>query len=293
MIDLHCHILYGLDDGPGTIEESVQMCRMGYADGVRTVVATPHTLNESFQNDRRTILSKVQELKEALKQFGVQSSEFGVNAETPKPYDQMSERNRTNQINDTNQIDQKNQKNQIDSMTGFRILPGSDVHFCTELLSRMDQGWVTTVGDGRRFLIIELPSHTMPPRGEDLLFQLMARGIVPIISHPERNLWIMQRPERYYEMVRTGCLGQVTVMSLTGGFGPKIRQFAQKLLKKRLIHIIASDAHGINGRSPGLTLAIKEAERIIGKEVAQKMVTEYPRAILEGKKPKIEEPLSP
>jgi protein-tyrosine phosphatase len=133
----------------------------------------------------------------------------------------------------------------------------------------------------------------MPPRGEDLLFQLMARGIVPIISHPERHLWIMQRPERYYEMVRMGCLGQVTAMSLTGGFGPKIRQFAQKLLKKRLIHIIASDAHGTNGRPPGLTLAIKEAERIIGKEVAQKMVNEYPRAILEGKKPKIEEPLSP
>jgi len=275
MIDLHCHILYGLDDGPGTIEESVQMCRMGYADGIRTVVATPHTLNESFQNDRPTILSKVQELNETLKQFGVQSSEFGVNAETPKPYNQMSERN------------------QIDPMTGFRILPGSDVHFCNELPSRLDQGWVTTIGDGKRFLIIELPSHTMPPRGEDLLFQLMARGIVPIISHPERNLWIMQRPERYYEMVRTGCLGQVTAMSLTGGFGPKIRQFAQKLLKKRLIHIIASDAHGTNGRPPTLTLAIKEAERIIGKEVAQKMVTEYPRAILEGKKPKIEEPLSP
>jgi protein-tyrosine phosphatase len=94
-------------------------------------------------------------------------------------------------------------------------------------------------------------------------------------------------------MVRMGCLGQVTAMSLTGGFGPKIRQFAQKLLKKRLIHIIASDAHGINGRRPSLTLAIKEAESIIGREVAQKMVTEYPRAILEGKMPNVEEPLSP
>jgi protein-tyrosine phosphatase len=265
MIDLHCHILYGLDDGPGTIEESVQMCRMGYADGIRTVVATPHTLNESFQNDRLTILSKVQELKEALKQFGVNDPQSEISLHSAP---------------DTRH-------------SAFEILPGSDVHFCNELLPRLDQGWVTTVGDGKRFLIIELPSRTMPTRGEDLLFQLMARGIVPIISHPERHLWIMQRPERYYEMVRMGCLGQVTAMSLTGGFGPKIRHFAQKLLKKRLIHIIASDAHGINGRRPSLTLAIKEAESIIGREVAQKMVTEYPRAILEGKMPNVEEPLSP
>jgi protein-tyrosine phosphatase len=272
MIDLHCHILYGLDDGPATIEESVQMCRMGYADGVRTVVATPHTLNESYQNDRLTILSKVQELKEALKQCGLRNSEFGVE-------------NLRSEISFHSALRTPHSE--------FEVLPGSDVHFCNELLSRLDQGWVTTVGDGKRFLIIELPSHTMPLNGENLLFQLMARDIVPIISHPERNLWIMQRPERYFEMVRMGCLGQVTAMSLTGGFGSKIRQFAQKLLKKRLIHIIASDAHGINGRPPGLTLAIKEAERIIGKEVAQKMVTEYPRAILEGKKPRVEEPLSP
>jgi protein-tyrosine phosphatase len=272
MIDLHCHILYGLDDGPATIEESVQMCRMGYADGVRTVVATPHTLNESYQNDRLTILSKVQELKEALKQCGLRNSEFGVE-------------NLRSEISFHSALRTPHSE--------FEVLPGSDVHFCNELLSRLDQGWVTTVGDGKRFLIIELPPHTMPPRGEDLLFQLMARGIVPIISHPERHLWIMQRPERYYEMVRMGCLGQVTAMSLTGGFGPKIRRFAQKLLKKRLFHIIASDAHGINGRRPSLTLAIKEAERIIGKEVAQKMVNEYPRAILEGKMPNVEEPLSP
>jgi protein-tyrosine phosphatase len=265
MIDLHCHILYGLDDGPGTIEESVQMCQMSYRDGVNTVVATPHALNEPYQNDRNTILSKVQELNETLKQFGVNDPQSEISLHSAP---------------DTRH-------------SAFEILPGSDVHFCYELLSRLDQGWVTTVGDGKRFLIIELPSHTMPPRGENLLFQLMARGIVPIISHPERHLWIMQRPERYYEMVRMGCLGQVTAMSLTGGFGAKIKHFAQKLLKKRLIHIIASDAHGTNGRPPGLSLAIKEAERIIGKEVAQKMVTEYPRAILEGKKPKIEEPLSP
>ena len=42
MIDLHCHLLAGIDDGPETLEESVQMAKMAVADGIGTVAATPH-----------------------------------------------------------------------------------------------------------------------------------------------------------------------------------------------------------------------------------------------------------
>ena len=42
MIDLHCHILPGMDDGPESLEEAVAMCRAAAADGVETIVATPH-----------------------------------------------------------------------------------------------------------------------------------------------------------------------------------------------------------------------------------------------------------
>ena len=42
MIDLHCHLLPGADDGPETLEESIAMARAAYQDGVRTIVATPH-----------------------------------------------------------------------------------------------------------------------------------------------------------------------------------------------------------------------------------------------------------
>jgi hypothetical protein len=42
MIDLHCHILHGLDDGPETAAESMQMARTFERAGYRTVAATPH-----------------------------------------------------------------------------------------------------------------------------------------------------------------------------------------------------------------------------------------------------------
>ena len=47
LVDTHCHLLAGLDDGPKTIEEAVQMCRIAYEDGTRTVAATAH-LNEQW-----------------------------------------------------------------------------------------------------------------------------------------------------------------------------------------------------------------------------------------------------
>ena len=48
MVDLHCHILPGLDDGPATMEESMAMAESAIADGITHVVATPHSSNRYF-----------------------------------------------------------------------------------------------------------------------------------------------------------------------------------------------------------------------------------------------------
>jgi protein-tyrosine phosphatase len=263
MIDLHNHILPGLDDGARTSEESMQMCRISYRDGVRTIVATPHTLG-SYENDRSAIVSKVRELNEAIAECGLQNAECGV------------EKDSNSAIRIPN--------------SEFRILPGADVHLCERTLLHFDQGRLTTINDGGRFLLIEFPSQGIPHRAEEVLFQLMARGIIPVITHPERNLGIGQNPKRYYEMIRAGCLGQVTAMSVTGEFGPKVRKVAEQLLTNRLVHFIASDAHSANGRPPVLSSAVRVVERLLGEEEARRMVTEYPQAVLEGIRPQVPEP---
>jgi protein-tyrosine phosphatase len=42
VVDLHCHVLPDVDDGPGTLEESIELCRAAQRDGTHTLVATPH-----------------------------------------------------------------------------------------------------------------------------------------------------------------------------------------------------------------------------------------------------------
>lgn len=65
MIDLHCHVLPGIDDGPETIEGSVALARRAVAAGTRTLVATPH-VSRSYPNDAEAIARLVEELNARL-----------------------------------------------------------------------------------------------------------------------------------------------------------------------------------------------------------------------------------
>ena len=56
MIDLHCHILPGVDDGARTLDEAVAMCRLAAADGCEAMIATPHQRRSEWWNDDRELL---------------------------------------------------------------------------------------------------------------------------------------------------------------------------------------------------------------------------------------------
>lgn len=65
MIDLHCHVLSGIDDGPETVEGSLSLARAASAAGTRTLVATPH-VSRRYPNDAATIARLVEDLNERL-----------------------------------------------------------------------------------------------------------------------------------------------------------------------------------------------------------------------------------
>ena len=71
MIDIHSHILPGLDDGASTWEDSLQMARLAVEDGIHTMVASPHlfknrTVNLAEINHKDEILNKITEFKQKL-----------------------------------------------------------------------------------------------------------------------------------------------------------------------------------------------------------------------------------
>lgn len=71
MIDLHCHILPGIDDGAKNLETSLEMARMAVSDGITVTACTPHILPGVYNNEGHSIKTAVARLREAVAQAGI------------------------------------------------------------------------------------------------------------------------------------------------------------------------------------------------------------------------------
>lgn len=173
-----------------------------------------------------------------------------------------------------------------------KVYPGAEIFLGPDIILKIRDFGLSI--NRSNYVFIEFPSESIPPATKELLYRLMLAGFLPIISHPERNLVLAERPEILCDLVKMGCFAQVTALSLTGGFGPAVRKTAEKFLRHRLVHLIASDAHNARERAPRLSLAVKKAGKILDPETARAMVVEVPRAILENKAiPDLGEPENP
>jgi protein-tyrosine phosphatase len=234
MIDIHCHILPGLDDGPAILEESLEMGRIAAAEGVETLVATPHCLNGIYANDQGTILPALNRLREAL----------------------------------------------LENNIPITVLPGADIHLQPELAAFVSANPALLLGG--RYFLLELPSQSLPPGLPEFLFKIGLTGLMPIITHPERNLLIQGNPALAVDWVRAGALLQITAMSVTGEFGRKVQDCARFLITRGLIQVLASDAHSSDRRPPLLSRARARVEQWGGAALAHDLVEGNPGRIVRG-----------
>ncbi len=71
MLDLHCHLLPGIDDGAVDLDMALEMARMAVADGIRTVACTPHIYPGMYENNRAGILAAIDALRIELAERGI------------------------------------------------------------------------------------------------------------------------------------------------------------------------------------------------------------------------------
>jgi len=75
-VDLHCHILPGLDDGPKSMASSLKLARQAVNDGVKTILATPHHLDRRFVNHPEVVRKAVLDFQTALKRESISLKVF-------------------------------------------------------------------------------------------------------------------------------------------------------------------------------------------------------------------------
>jgi protein-tyrosine phosphatase len=71
LIDYHCHLLSGLDDGPENIEESVAMAAALHNAGFKTIYCTPHAMKGYYDADNKAVLSAVSALRKRLSEENI------------------------------------------------------------------------------------------------------------------------------------------------------------------------------------------------------------------------------
>jgi protein-tyrosine phosphatase len=122
MIDLHCHLLPGIDDGPQTLDESIKLCRIAVADGVTHAIVTPHIHPGRWENTRQTIEQQCNILQQVLNQQGI-PLQLGFAAEV-RLTDQIMQQVDNNEIPFYGEVDGYNIM--LLEFPHGHIIPGSD-----------------------------------------------------------------------------------------------------------------------------------------------------------------------
>ena len=132
-----------------------------------------------------------------------------------------------------------------------------------------------------RYLLVEIDFFQYPLYTDETLFQLQLAGFAPVLAHPERQATIQERPELLTGLVERGVLSQITGGSLLGAFGQLAQRSAEHLLKKNLVHLVASDGHSATKhRPPVMAEAIGAVERLVGEDAAHTLGVVNPAAVL-------------
>jgi protein-tyrosine phosphatase len=133
---------------------------------------------------------------------------------------------------------------------------------------------------GSSYVLVEFPHTHLPADAMATVTEAIANKLRPIIAHPERNPDILARPALLEGLTDAGALAQLTAASLIGEEGPDIQHCSHHLLKKGLVHFIATDSHSPSFRRPVLSEARRVAEKIVGPDAAAALMTANPERII-------------
>lgn len=234
MFDIHYHLLFNLDDGPRSIDDSLAMAEASIAEGVTHVVCTPHA-NDAFSFQPELAREKMAALSDRLE-------------------------------------------------GRLTLGLGCDFHLSYQNIEDLYRDRTKYTINGNHFLLVEFPDYVIPATMSDVFYRMAGFGIVPILTHPERNPTLVANPDRMVDWLRSGCLVQITSASLLGRFGKAAQAMSHRLLKQGRVHFIASDAHSISDRPPAMAPAYEIVKNRYGQETADRLCLHNPRAAFFGER---------
>lgn len=227
MIDIHNHIIYGVDDGSRSLEESMDMVRLYKEAGFNKLIATSHFDRSRYMTPADEIRNKAKILNEEIK------------------------------------------KNNID----FEIFPGHEIQVEAHTLKLINDKTLNTLADSR-YVLLELPFISPPLFLKDLIYNIQLEGLVPIIAHAERYSYVKKNIDYLLEFIKMGALIQANYSSINS-------DTLKTMLERNMVHILATDAHQSEWRSPDIREYKREIIDIIGEDKFKTLSETNPSKIIE------------
>ena len=163
----------------------------------------------------------------------------------------------------------------------LKLHSGMEIYISEALPDLIEKGKLLKLANSK-YMLIELPINSKVNYLDYIIYYLETVGIKLILAHPERYRIVQEKPELIEEWVKKGCLIQCNFGSILGMYGSTCKKMMKHLLKKDLVHFVASDCHNQGGIYLKVPKAVKKIEKLIGKEKTYKITTLNQQKILKS-----------
>lgn len=270
MFDIHSHIIYHIDDGSRTLEESLALIRQDVEQGAHAIIATPHYYVQ-YPTDPARIRAKLAAIEEAL---GIGEQPATSLAQTGDAPSSTSASQPTTQP--TPSAPQANA-----SALDVRLYAGNEVLWFDSMTERLQSGEILTLADSHYTLIEFYPEES---------YQTILRairnvrnaGYRPIIAHAERFKAIQEHG--LAEVRDLGAYVQLSTEPLShkglSGLFDRETKFIQKALRNQEADFLGTDMHRVDRRPPVLRDAIDWVQKNLDADYADAVLRRNAEAIL-------------
>lgn len=161
----------------------------------------------------------------------------------------------------------------------LKILPGAEILCLPETPELAARNALPTIGESS-YLLTEFYFNESFAYMDTMLAKLSACGYIPVVAHPERYHVIGTTPALLEGWMNKGYVLQLNKGSLLGAFGPHVRSTALEALDAGFAHVIASDAHGANRRTPHMGQLQQWLEESYGEHHAEILLRRNPARLI-------------
>lgn len=159
---------------------------------------------------------------------------------------------------------------ELQKKTNIKLYIGNEVYLSDKTIDSLNSKKLSTLNNSK-YILIEFPLSNRIKDVDEIVYDLSANGVIPIIAHPERYKYVQEDYKYLDKLKEVGALFQANYGSLIGIYGRKVEKTVKKLLKKGYISFLGSDIHRID-RPIDLISAKKRLKKIVRKdEIVEKL----------------------